>query len=134
MSALFSMLLVAIPDYARETLPYHRYGTMQGSSYSIPLAAATLKGETVENCGTLATPPTATMYSSSSNGNGSHPLNYNPRRSIQPGDEEYHPNDELDDPSLTPIGDMPIAWMAFLAALVAFFRYRSSQIKTPHSN
>ncbi len=50
-----------------------------------------------------------------------------PRRVIQDGDEPFKPSDELGDPSLQPIGEVPVLLLILLAALVTFFRTRKLQ-------
>lgn len=49
-----------------------------------------------------------------------------PRRVIQPGDDdpELKPGDELGDPSLQPIGEVPVLLLIILAAMVTYLRAR----------
>lgn len=47
-----------------------------------------------------------------------------PRRVIQDGDEPLKPSDELGDPSLQPIGEVPVLLLILLAALVTYLRVR----------
>lgn len=47
-----------------------------------------------------------------------------PRRVIQDGDGEFKPSDELGDPSLQPIGEVPVLLLILLATLVTYLRVR----------
>lgn len=47
-----------------------------------------------------------------------------PRRVISPGDEEYRPDYDLDDPFLTPVGDVPVMLLIVFAAMATYLRYR----------
>ena len=47
-----------------------------------------------------------------------------PRRVISDGDEDLHPEYELNDPSLAPVGEVPLALLILLAAMVTYLRAR----------
>lgn len=47
-----------------------------------------------------------------------------PRRVISPGDEDLQPDYDLDDPFLSPVGEVPVALLILLAAMVTYLRAR----------
>ena len=96
---------------------YGNTSQLFSGSYTVPLAARSVSSGT-----TLAS--------------GSKPDGIGTRNALGGGGDSYRPDYDLEDPFHTPVGDLPLAWMAFLTALVAFFRYRSSpslQNKIPQS-
>lgn len=104
----------------------HSYGSMQGSTYSFHVAASNLTGEALNDCAPLAPQPTPAM-SGTYSAPAHDPLTYRPRRVISDDDKDdptLKPQDELGDPSLQPIGEVPVLLLILLATLVTYLRVR----------